>query len=186
MSCLVNMDQLNLASNKIIRVPSLDGMVNLKRLALYMNKISQMADLKTQSKLEKLELYQNIMSQLPLCCAMFASPPPPHSPHRPPPSPHPCMPNLDDLRISKNADIVALPPFFAGFPRLVEFYAFNCKIEELPADLARCKVLTKIFVAGNRLSIIPDGVARSAVRCSPLPSVFLRALFSLPVRCWLR
>ena len=72
MSGLVNMDQLNLACNKIIRVPSLDGMTNLKRLALFMNRISQMADLRTQSKLEKLEIYQNILPQLPACCAMYA------------------------------------------------------------------------------------------------------------------
>lgn len=90
---------------------------------------------------------------------------------RPPaPRPHPpARPNLDDLRVSKNPDLVTLPPFFAGFPRLAEFYAFNCKIEVLPEELARCKVLTKIMVAGNRLSSIPDPVARSAVRLQPLP-----------------
>ncbi len=87
MSNLVNMDQLNLAANKIIRVPSLDGMVNLKRLALFQNRISQMADLKTQSKLEKLEIYQNIMPQLPFCCAMFVPP-------RLPPSPFSLTPPL--------------------------------------------------------------------------------------------
>jgi hypothetical protein len=59
---------------------------------------------------------------------------------------------------------VTLPPFFSGFPRLVEFYAFNCKIEVLPEELARCKVLTKIMIAGNKLSSLPDAVARSAVR----------------------
>ena len=74
------------------------------------------------------------------------------------------MPNLDDLRVSKNPDLVTLPPFFSGFPRLVEFYGFNCKIEVLPEELARCKILTKIMVNGNRLSSLPDAVARSAVR----------------------
>jgi internalin A len=101
------------------------------------------------------------------------------------------MPNLDDLRVHKNPDLIALPPFFAGFPRLVEFHAFGCKLEELPADLARCKVLTKIMVSGNRLSSIPDAVARSAVRSSPLlgliSSVFtFRNRFTVLLPCMLR
>ena len=75
-----------------------------------------------------------------------------------------CMPMLDDLRVSKNPDLVSLPAFFTGFPRLVEFYAFNCKIEELPEELAHCKLLVKIMVASNRLTRLPEAVARSAVR----------------------
>jgi hypothetical protein len=57
----------------------------------------------------------------------------------------------------------------------VEFHAFNCKIEVLPDELARCKVLTKIMVAGNRLSSLPDAVCRSAVRAQL--EMYFRALF---------
>jgi hypothetical protein len=83
--------------------------------------------------------------------------------------------------VSKNPDLTTIPPFFDGFPRLVEFYAFNCKIEVLPQELARCKLLTKIMVASNRLSSIPDPVARSAV--SPM-TLFL-CFFSRAFLSWL-
>jgi Leucine-rich repeat (LRR) protein len=86
--------------------------------------------------------------------------------------------------VSKNPDLTTIPPFFDGFPRLVEFYAFNCKIEVLPEEMARCKLLTKIMVASNRLSSIPDPVARSAV--SRVTLCFFPRFFELAGRCWRR
>lgn len=142
---------LSLNANKLQSLPAeLGKLTNLIRLSVHINELERIPEeIGNLIHLEAISLHSNRLTDLPKTL------------HR--------LTECGRLSLYQNPHLRHVDPSIGGMVSLVELWAYDCAIEEIPREFGRLQNLQKLWLSDNSITRVPCELAQ----CTSLKELYL-------------